>query len=109
MYVYDETTGRPCEYPPYSGRLIARPPDTRPPCRIAGLGCPKGTPEDQKGLSAMNHAAWRHDRECRATGQFPNDPIVRRNAALISAVEASHSRRAWSNFHAAVLTALTKR
>jgi hypothetical protein len=109
MYVYDETTGRPAEYPPRSGLMIVRPPGTRPPCRIAGLGCPKGTPENQKGLSAANQAAWRHNHECRATGNFPDDPIVRRNAALIAEVERAHSRRQWSDFRTAVLTALTKR
>jgi hypothetical protein len=109
MYVYDEATGRPWEHPPHSGLLIVRPPGTRPPCRIAGVGCPKGTPENQKGLNAANLAAWRHDRECRATGRFPDDPIVRRNAALIREVELAHIRRQWSDFRTAVLALLARR
>lgn len=31
--------------------------------------------------------AWHHYRECRAVGQFPDDPIVRENAALFRDVE----------------------
>jgi hypothetical protein len=43
-------------------------------------------------LSDINRDAYRHYRECRATGNFPDDPIVRRNAALIREQEdqASH-------------------
>lgn len=86
-YVYDEATGRAVQHPPHSGRPVPRPPNAPPPCRIAGLGCPKGTPEDPLILSEINRAAWQHYRECRATGNFPDDPIVRRNAAIIRAVE----------------------
>lgn len=46
-------------------------------------GCPKGSPERPKGLSDRNKAAYRHFRECEATGLFPDDPIVKRNAAVI--------------------------
>lgn len=31
--------------------------------------------------------AWAYDRECQAVGQFPDDPIVRRNAAAIRQAE----------------------
>ena len=82
-YVYDEATGRPFRHPPHSKRLVPRPPSAPPPCRIAGLGCPKGTPENPLTLSDLNREAYRHYRECRATGNFPDDPIVRRNAAII--------------------------
>ncbi len=109
MYVYDETTGRPAEYPPHSGRLIVRPPDTHPPCRIRGAGCPKGTPENPRGLSAANQAAWRFDRECRAAGSFPDDPLVRRNAAIIRQVEEEYECHQRTAFRQAVLRALTKR
>lgn len=109
MYVYDETTGRPYEHPPHSGLVIVRPPGTQPPCRIAGVGCPKGTPENPKGMNAANQAAWQFDRECRATGQYPDDPIVRRNAALIREVELAHARREWAQFRRAVLQLLINR
>ncbi len=88
-YVYDETTGRPYEHPPHSGRLIPRPPGALPLCRIVGVGCPKGTPEDPRSLTHENQAAYRFDRECRAVGNFPDDPLVRRHAALIRAAEQS--------------------
>src|SRR5579863_9431193 len=96
MYVYDEKTGRPYQHPPHSGRLVVRPAGTCPPCRIAGVGCPKGTPENSRELSAANRAAWRHYRECRATGRFPDDPLVRRHAAIIREVEDAFERRQWT-------------
>jgi len=56
-----------------------------PPCRLSG--CPKGTPENSIELSQKNLQAWHHYQECRAVGNFPDDPIVRRNAALIKRIE----------------------
>jgi hypothetical protein len=109
MYVYNEVTGRPAEYPPHSGRLVTRPPGTQPPCRIPGVGCPKGTPENPRGLNVANEAAWRFDRECRATGLFPDDPLVRRNAAIIRQVEEAFERRQRAAFRQAVLSTLTRR
>jgi hypothetical protein len=97
-YVYDEASGKAVEHPPHSGRLVPRPAGALPPCRIAGLGCPKGTPENPLSLSDVNSEAYRHYRECRATGNFPDDPIVRRNAALIRAQEdeaALRDRSRW--------------
>ena len=49
-------------------------------------GCAKGTPDQQKCLNKANKWAWRHFRDCDAVGQFPDDPIVRRNAAMIRQV-----------------------
>jgi hypothetical protein len=46
-------------------------------------GCPKGTPEDQKTLTAENAEAYWHWQQCKAVGQFPNDEIVMRNAGII--------------------------
>ncbi|MGE5192816.1 MAG: hypothetical protein ACM3U2_09955 [Deltaproteobacteria bacterium] len=109
MYVYNEITGCPWENPPHSGRLIVRPAGTFPPCRIPGVGCPKGTPEQPKGLSAANHAAWRFDRECRATGIFPDDPLVRRNAAIIRQVEEELEHRQRTEFRQRLLSALTRK
>jgi hypothetical protein len=56
---------------------------------MAALGCPKGTPEVPLSLTPENQQAYRFDRECRAVNEFPNDPLVRRHAALIRAVEES--------------------
>ena len=109
MYVYHETTGRPAEYPPRSGRLVLRPPGTFPPCRIHGIGCAKGTPENSRGLSVANQAAWRFDRECRATGNFPDDPLVRRNAAIIRQVEEEFERRQRTAFRQTIISLLSRR
>jgi len=106
MFVYDEITGRAYENPPHSGRLVPRPPGAVAPCRIAGVGCAKGTPEKQRGLNPANLAAYRHYRECRATGRFPDDAIVRRNAAIIRAQEESHEREAWADFRNSLLARL---
>jgi hypothetical protein len=57
--------------------------------------CPKshdGQPHPEKELSRKNAAAWRHYMECKATGQFPDDAIVRHNAALIRWIEESADR-----------------
>ena len=57
------------------------------PCR--GSGCPKGTPERQLSLSLKNRRAYRHYQICRATGTWPNDGMVRRNAGIIEAAISS--------------------
>lgn len=58
------------------------------PCETM-VGCPKGHHTNQAGLSAKNEAAYRHYKECRATHNFPDDPIVRSNAVIISQAEES--------------------
>lgn len=75
-------------------RPQARPPRTVPNC----AGCPK-IPRDAEGalsaprsglaveLTDKNVQAYQHYLECRAVGQFPDDPVVRRNAAVIRGVE----------------------
>jgi len=50
-------------------------------------GCPVGTPENQQRLTEQNQAAYEHYTECKATGRFPDDPIVKRNAATITRIE----------------------
>ena len=56
-----------------------------PPCRT-NKGCPKGTPENPKSLTEDNEQCYQHYCECKAVGVFPDDPIVRRNAAVIEEV-----------------------
>ena len=82
MHVYDQTTG---EVVIHGGRPLPRPSGTCAPCRLRENGCPKGTPERQKSLTERNWKAWFHYQECRAVGVFPDDAIVRRNAATIRA------------------------
>lgn len=55
-------------------------------------GCPKGSPGSPFGLSEKNRQALAFDLECRAVGQWPDDPIVRRNARVIELAlrEVSH-------------------
>lgn len=61
--------------------------------------CPKGRPEAPRSFSQRNAQAYLHYGECSATGQWPDDPIVQRNAKVIGEAltkmqkEASGSRR----------------
>lgn len=84
-FLYDETTGEPELKRDRSGPR-ERDASCPPPCRTRE-GCPKGTPETSKALTAQNWAAYEHYQECRAVGEFPDDAIVRKNAALIRTVE----------------------
>ena len=61
------------------------------PCAV----CPKAIdnrPAPEADLSDRNWQAWRHYQECRATGQFPADALVRRNAGLIRQIEDQAAR-----------------
>ena len=62
-------------------RFAATPPD----CRKGG--CPKGTPEQQRTLSADNRLCYNHYRRCRAIGEWPNDPLVAYHARVLMEVE----------------------
>ena len=61
------------------------------PCRTR-FGCKKGTPENPRSLSDSNQLAYEHYKQCRAVGQFPDDSIVRENAAIIRGVEDQFKR-----------------
>lgn len=50
-------------------------------------GCPKGTPDKPNSLNESNQQCYEFYKECRAVGEFPHDPVVRRNAAVIREVE----------------------
>jgi len=91
-HVYDEATGLRAEFPPRSGKPVPRPPGAPPPCRLRAGGCPKGSPEDSRALSARNLRAYAHYLECRAVGRFPDDAVVRRNAAIMHQVEQECAR-----------------
>lgn len=71
------------------GKLVRRPPKTRPPCHW----CPKIPPgAEPVPANAIEYtpavaAAYQHYLECKATGQFPADAIARQNAALIRSAE----------------------
>lgn len=85
-WVYDLKTGRRTER---GGVPVERPANVGPPCRV----CPKvpegmpPVPASAVELTDANLMALAHYRECRATGRWPDDERVRRNAALIRDVE----------------------
>lgn len=63
-----------------------------PPCKTCPK-IPKGDepfPHNAQELSDKNWKAYQHWRECRAVGNFPDDAIVRRNAAIIQAIHDEH-------------------
>lgn len=65
-----------------NGEFLERTADVPPLCQLPE-GCPVGTPENPIGrLSERNRLAFRHYRGCVATGVFPDDPIVARNAIV---------------------------
>jgi hypothetical protein len=69
---------------------MLRPPGEKPPCQW----CPKipqgdaPVPTSAVNLSRKNRAAYLHFKECDAIREFPEDPIVRRNAAIIRQIES---------------------
>jgi hypothetical protein len=69
---------------------------------MQGVGCDKGTPEDQHVLTEQNRAAYEHWKECKAVGIFPDDPIVRKNAVIIQDVHDSYEKREWTKRLAAM-------
>lgn len=81
--------------------MIRRSPYNLPLCRQIDeenpLGrCPKGTPERQWDLSPQNQAAFRYHLFCKATGRWPEDGRVLRNAELIeSALNDAEARKRW--------------
>lgn len=89
-YQYEETGPKAGEIATLDGKRLLRRGPT--PCRQP-QGCPKGTPEAQKTLSRRNWIAYNAYLESKAVGQFPDDPIVRRNAGIIRQVEDQIERQ----------------
>lgn len=77
-----------------SGRWLTND-DGHTPCDV----CPKipeGKPKERRyavELSVKNRRAWQHWRECRAIGQFPDDPVVRRNAEILQAIQDDYMQQ----------------
>ena len=94
LHQYDESTGKPVLF---RGEPLKRYASTPPPCCLRDSEgkskCLKGSPDDGADLLIKNAIAWRHYRQCKAVGQFPDDLIVRRNAAIIADVENAMERR----------------
>ena len=107
VFQYDEDDGKVLKNK--FGELFKRPPGNLPPCKIRGIGCDKGTPEEQRQLSDKNRMAYWHYLQCRAVGRFPDDPIVERNAAIIRQVLDAHEHEKWTEFRVSILKILTAR
>lgn len=95
---YDEDTGQVKERHGKPLRRLGRTPCSLPANkeqRAMGwtTGCPKGHWTQPIELSRRNLKAWGHYLECKATGNFPDDPIVRQNAGIIRAVEDAQERQ----------------
>lgn len=102
LLLFPQFANRPCqhclkyEYDDETGKVRTHngSPDGRPnlrhhkhiPLCKTPEGCPKGTPDKQNSLTLRNRKAYLHYLECKAVGEFPDDPIVRRNARLIQRV-----------------------
>ena len=103
VHQYDEKTGlrvlgdddKPVK------RLIGCGDEFLAPCRDLRVAdgnkrlriCPKGTPEEPNSLSEDNEACFDHYKECEAVGFWPDDPLVRRNAAVIRDIEKEADER----------------
>jgi len=85
LYHYDLKTGKP--QTTANGQRIPRPKGTFAPCKYGQDRCPKISPEEGQSLWSRNVRAYDHYLMCRATCSFPDDEIVRRNAATIRLVE----------------------
>lgn len=106
-YCYDERTGKVMLAGRDHGPPLPRPKGNLPPCRLSGVGCPKGTPENPLTLNAANEECYQHYRECRAIGQFPDEPIVRRHAAIIRGIEDGVARAQALNAQSSLLSTMT--
>jgi hypothetical protein len=100
IYHYNEETGQP--YEGRDGQPAKRHKGCPPTCRT-DQGCPKGTPEESKGLSRRNQRTLAFIRECQAVEHFPDDPIVRQMATIVS-----HVDRAETVKHRAEISAIVK-
>ena len=77
-----------------NGKPTPRPAKAKTPC----YWCPKIAPDDEpipanaQELTDKNLQAYSHYLECAAVGDFPNDAIVRRNAAIIKGAHEAVER-----------------
>ena len=98
-WMYDHETG---EINQRNGKPVRRPKGSKPACGYPGrfkddkhpdgTGCAKVSPESNASLTPENQLCYQHYLECRAVGQFPDDAVVRRNAATIRQVEETIER-----------------
>jgi hypothetical protein len=58
---------------------------------------------------AKNEQALDHYLRCRATGRFPDDPLVARNAAIIRSIENELRRRRTEELRSLLTAAMERR
>ena len=90
------------------GLPVRRDPGERTPCFKCPKGKEDGVPHPEKDLSETSWQVYQHYLECRAVGRFPDDHLVRRDAAIIRAAE-DHAERTRESGLAGLLTALAAR
>jgi hypothetical protein len=98
-FLFDDHGGAFGKVVTRGGRPVERQRHHPPPCHV----CPKipegdpANPAFAVELDERSAAIYTHYRECKAVGRFPDDPLVRRHAALCQvvdeAVERVHLRR----------------
>lgn len=67
-------------------------------CPKLPRNAPQAAPQYAIEMSDKNFAAWKHYRQCRAVGIFPDDPIVRRNAEIIREIEDEKAAKPLNDF-----------
>lgn len=90
----------------FQGAPIERPRGTLPPCHYGADQCPKVSPDSGMSLNEKNALAYQHYRECRAIGSFPDDFIVRENAAVIREIEDQAGEIKQQKFLLNIMTAM---
>lgn len=103
-WMYDDSWEKQTRF----GLPVLRPEGAKTPC----WSCPKipkgepARPSSAVELSAKNVRAYIHYGECKAVGQFPDDPIVRRNARIIAGLEESIKETRSNGGQRQILTAI---
>jgi hypothetical protein len=100
LYVYDDKCDGetwtfapgPTTFQRTGNKPVSRGPKEKPPCDHDPKACPKGHHTNPIELSEQNQQALDHYHECRAVSQFPDDSIVRQNAAIIRGLEDDRDR-----------------
>lgn len=75
------------------GKLVERYRNQPAPCFFGDDKCPKVKPFSGIELTEAHWKTYTHYLECKATGQFPDDAIVKRNAAAIARAEQRFERK----------------
>lgn len=70
-----------------------RPDEALPLCEMRVGACPLHHWSDPRGTSHRHRQAIEFDAECREAGQYPDDPIVKRNARIIGNAERKIAQR----------------